>query len=99
MDHSGYVFRMCKGLLALNMEFTVLTNSLRVLNELSKSAKIHLIAVGGRYDENEQAFLGPTASNYLQQFQVDRAFFLANLLITREVFLSLTNELPICCEQ
>lgn len=66
---------MCKGLLALNMEFTVLTNSLRVLNELSKSPKIHLIAVGGRYDKNEQAFLGPTASNYLRQFQVDRAFF------------------------
>ncbi len=75
MDHSSYVFRMCKGLMALNMELTVLTNSLRVLNELSKCPKIHLIAVGGRYDENEQAFLGPTASGYLQQFQVDRAFF------------------------
>ena len=75
MDHSNYVFRMCKGLTALNMEFTVLTNSLQVLNELSKCPKIRLIAVGGRYDANEQAFLGPTASGFLQQFQVDRAFF------------------------
>ena len=75
MDHSNYVFRMCKGLAALNMEFTVLTNSLQVLNELSKCPKIRLIAVGGRYDANEQAFLGPTASGFLQQFQVDRAFF------------------------
>lgn len=74
LDHSNYVFRMCKGLAALDMELTVLTNSLQVLNELSKCPKIQMIAVGGRYDANERAFLGPTASAYLRQFQVDRAF-------------------------
>ena len=74
LDHSNYVFRMCKGLVALDMELTVLTNALPVLNELAGCPKIQLIAVGGRYDANEHAFLGPTASGYLRQFQVDRAF-------------------------
>ena len=73
LDHSNYVYRMCKGL--MNMEITVLTNSLSVMNQLSKSSTIQLIGVGGRYDSNEQTFLGPTASEYLKRFQVDRAFF------------------------
>ena len=70
---------MCKGLTALNMEFTVLTNSLQVLNELSKCPKIRLIAVGGRYDANEQAFLGPLPVSF-SSFRWTGPFFPANLL-------------------
>ena len=73
LDHSNTVFHMCEGL--MNMDITVLTNSLAVINYLSKSKTIQLIAVGGRYDPNEDAFLGPTSSEYLRRFQVDRAFF------------------------
>ena len=73
LDNSNTVFHMCEGL--LNMDITVLTNSLAVINYLSKSKTINLICVGGRYDANEESFLGPTASEYLRRFQVDRAFF------------------------
>lgn len=73
LDNSDTVFHMCEALMDMNI--TVLTNSLAVLNVLSKSRSLQLIAVGGRYDAAEEAFLGPTASDYLQQFQVDRAFF------------------------
>ncbi|MFR8976712.1 MAG: DeoR family transcriptional regulator [Christensenellales bacterium] len=52
----------------------------QVLNELSKCPKIRLIAVGGRVLPQTAGLLGPTASGFLQQFQVDRAFFPANLL-------------------
>lgn len=73
LDNSNTVFHMCEGL--MNMNITVLTNSLNVINCLSKSKTIHLICVGGRYDSTEESFLGPTASDYLRRFQVDRAFF------------------------
>ena len=73
LDNSDTVFHMCEGL--MNMNITVLTNSLAVINYLSKSKTIHLICVGGRYDVNEESFLGPTSSDYLRRFQVDRAFF------------------------
>ena len=73
LDNSDTVFHMCEGL--ENMNITVLTNSLAVINCLSKSSSIHLICVGGRYDISEESFLGPTASEYLRRFQVDRAFF------------------------
>ena len=73
LDNSDTVFHMCADLMDLNI--TVLTNSLAVINCLSKSKTIQLIAVGGRYDPKEEAFLGPTAAEYLRRFQVDRAFF------------------------
>ena len=73
LDHSRYVFRMCKGLMDMNI--TVLTNSLPVMEQLSASKTVQVIGVGGRYSPGEQAFLGPTASRFLKQFQVDRAFF------------------------
>lgn len=73
LDNSDTVFHMCDGLMEMNI--TVLTNSLAVLERLSKSKTIQLIAIGGRYDASADAFLGPTATDCLRQFQVDRAFF------------------------
>ena len=73
MDNSNTVYHMCEGL--MNLDITVLTNSLAVMNYLSKSKTIHLIGVGGRYDSIQESFLGPTTSEYLRRFQVDRAFF------------------------
>lgn len=73
LDNSVTVSYMCPGL--MNQNITVLTNSLYVINELSKSKTVKLITIGGGYDATEDAFLGPTAIECLQKFQVDRAFF------------------------
>lgn len=73
LDNSSAVSYMCHGL--IDMDITVLTNSLGVLNALSKSKTVKLICIGGRYDATEEAFLGPTAVENLRKYQVDRAFF------------------------
>jgi|InofroStandDraft_1065614.scaffolds.fasta_scaffold86017_1 DeoR/GlpR family transcriptional regulator of sugar metabolism len=73
LDNSSAVFYMCPGL--MNLDITVLTNSLAVINTLSKSKSVKLIGVGGRYEAEEEAFLGPTAIANLKKYQVDRAFF------------------------
>ena len=72
MDNSDTVYHMCSGI--MEMDITVLTNSLQVMNALAKSTTVKLIGVGGRYQADKDAFFGPMASGFLRQFQVDRAF-------------------------
>ncbi len=72
MDSSDTVFHLCEFI--MDMDITVLTNSLHVINTLSSSKSIKLIAVGGRYMQPESAFLGPTTREYIKNFLVDRAF-------------------------
>ena len=83
LDNSSAVSYMCHGL--MNMDITVLTNSLRVLNTLSKSKTLKLICIGGRYDADEEAFLGPTAVENLRRYQVDRAFFSCKSFILEKI--------------
>lgn len=73
LDNSPAVAYMCPGL--MNLEITVLTNSLYVISHLSKSKTVKLIATGGMYDPVEDAFFGSTALENLRKFHVDRAFF------------------------
>lgn len=73
LDNSSAVAYMCPGL--MDLDITVLTNSLAVINALSKSKTVKLICIGGRYEPEEEAFLGPTAVANLKRYQVDRAFF------------------------
>lgn len=72
MDSSDTVFHLCEFI--MDMDITVLTNSLQVINTLSNSRTVKLIAVGGRFMQTQNAFLGPTARDYMKNFLVDRAF-------------------------
>lgn len=73
LDNSVAVYHMCDGL--MNMNLTVLTNSLAVVEKLSQSKTLRLFCIGGRYDPVENAFVGPLAVNSLSRFQFDRVFF------------------------
>ena len=56
------------------MNITVITNSLTVLNRLSGCEKIRLICCGGDFDPNRNAFLGAAAHSTLEYYQSDIAF-------------------------
>lgn len=57
-----------------NIPITVLTNSLAVMNILSKKDRISLFAGGGCWDAQNCAFMGRTAIDTLAQFHLDKAF-------------------------
>lgn len=53
---------------------TVVTNSLRIAEELADKKGINLILAGGIYNKNEFAFLGEITERFLNEFIVDKAF-------------------------
>lgn len=53
---------------------TVVTNSLRIAEELADRKGINLILAGGIYNKNEFAFLGEITERFLNEFIVDKAF-------------------------
>lgn len=50
-----------------------MTNSAKILNELSESATIKLILIGGRLDRNSMSFIGPSAIRAMNQYHFDMA--------------------------
>ena len=53
---------------------TVVTNSLRIADELADIKGINLILAGGIYNKNEYAFLGEITEKFLGNFLVDKSF-------------------------
>jgi DeoR/GlpR family transcriptional regulator of sugar metabolism len=53
---------------------TVMTNSLKVLQELVESANIKLISIGGELNLKTYGFGGRLAEQYLSHFHLDKAF-------------------------
>lgn len=53
---------------------TVVTNSLRIAEELADIKGINLILAGGVYNKNEFAFLGEITERFLDNFSVDKSF-------------------------
>ena len=74
LDASTTTFYMAKEL--KNMKnVTVITNSLRVINELAGTEGIKVIAVGGIVSKN-QSFVGTMAENYItDNYFADKMFF------------------------
>lgn len=74
LDASTTTFYMAKEI--KNMKnVTVITNSLRVINELSGCEGIKVIAVGGIVSNN-QSFVGAMAENYItENYFADKMFF------------------------
>lgn len=57
-----------------DMELTLLTNSLSIIELLAPQEKITLIAIGGVIQSSRDAFSGHCAINFLKNFHVDKAF-------------------------
>lgn len=71
-DSSTTAYHVCKEM--PDVELTVLTNSLSIINLLAQREKINLIAVGGTMLKNKDCFIGRSAINFLSLFHVDKAF-------------------------
>jgi len=57
-----------------NIECTVITNSINIINALEKKKKIKIISLGGDYSEKYKAFYGPIARNTLNEMTLDICF-------------------------
>lgn len=57
-----------------NKSITVITNSLKIVTELSNSSTVKLVLIGGFFDSVSQTFLGKTATHDMKQYFVDKAF-------------------------
>lgn len=71
-DNSTTCYHIAKAMQNLNI--TVVTNSLMIMNLFSQNENVRLVSVGGEYSASEQAFYGPIATNTLAEYYVDSAF-------------------------
>jgi DeoR/GlpR family transcriptional regulator of sugar metabolism len=67
------VFEMARQI-PVDMNLTVITNSLPVINELTGRPHVNLIIVGGIFRKDELAFIGYIAEQTLREFRADRVF-------------------------
>lgn len=72
LDHSTTALQI--SYLIQDMNLTVLTNSLSILNILGKSKGIDLVSLGGNYNSSEGGFFGRIAINEFVNFHVDKSF-------------------------
>ncbi|GGH21114.1 DeoR/GlpR family DNA-binding transcription regulator [Paenibacillus segetis] len=73
LDASTSAWYMAK--IMPDMPMTVLTNSVKVVTELSTKEKIDVISIGGRLSPRSLSFVGPLAEKSLVSFHVDKLFF------------------------
>ena len=64
----------CIAKVIADMNLTVLTNSLMIIDLLSKHESIRLISIGGQYSQRARAFVGRGASRSLNDYYVDKTF-------------------------
>ncbi|MBK5502702.1 DeoR/GlpR family DNA-binding transcription regulator [Peribacillus sp. TH14] len=72
LDASTTAWYMAKAL--PNISITVITNSTKVVMELSKKEKIEVISTGGRLLPKSLSFVGPIAERSLNMYHVNKTF-------------------------
>lgn len=72
LDNSTTCYHVAKALSDLNI--TVVTNNLMIMNLFAQSENIRLVSVGGEFSIKEQAFSGTIAQRALAEYYVDKAF-------------------------
>ncbi|ASS92792.1 DeoR/GlpR family DNA-binding transcription regulator [Peribacillus simplex] len=72
LDASTTAWYMSKAL--PNIPLTVITNSTKVVMELSKKEKIEVISTGGRLLSKSLSFVGPIAEKSLTMYHVNKTF-------------------------
>jgi DeoR family fructose operon transcriptional repressor len=71
IDCGSTVFRLCQFI--KNKQIKIITNSLPVVYELSKSS-VSINLIGGELDDKRQAIHGKIAIEHITRYQVDKAF-------------------------
>ncbi|WP_062046978.1 DeoR/GlpR family DNA-binding transcription regulator [Bacillus sp. JCM 19034] len=72
LDASTTAWYMAK--LLPNIALTVVTNSLKVAMELAQHDKVTVISLGGMLLPRSLSFVGPMATDFLEQYHVNKAF-------------------------
>ena len=72
-----------------NIHLTVITNSLPVVNQLSKQKNIELIVIGGMFRQSELSMVGHVAEKAILEFRADRVFLGIHAVSVRH---GLTND-------
>lgn len=57
-----------------NIQLTIITNSVRVVMELSKKRNIHVICAGGNLSKTSLSFIGPLTIKSLENYHADKSF-------------------------
>lgn len=57
-----------------NMKLTIITNSVKIVTELSDKDKITIISTGGILSKRSYSFIGNVTENTLSMYHVDKAF-------------------------
>lgn len=90
IDHSTTAFYICEEI--SEMSLTVVTNSLSVMLHLSKHPNISLVAIGGAYNCDNDAFFGVNAIKSLRNYHLDKSF-ISSRALDRQNGLSDNNEI------
>lgn len=83
-------------LVALDFEFTVVTNNQAALNVLINNPKIHIIAIGGDMDASECSSYGAQCLEEFSHYYPDKAFLSINAVNYEDEFTDFRlNEIPV----
>ena len=91
LDASTTTFYMAKELKKMK-NITVITNSIRIVDELAGYENIKLISVGGKVSTN-QSFIGTIAEDMIKQYFFASKAFFSSKGITEDVGILESNEL------
>lgn len=58
-----------------DIEITVVTNSVKIIQALACRDKVRIIGIGGEYSARHDDFHGPVAENAIKNFQINTFFF------------------------
>ena len=86
--HCGSTLTCIADALLTRQNIAVLTNSLPILNVLSSSRSIQLIASPGIYETAHKAFFGDMTQRMVKNFHIDVAFFGAEALSIENGFMA-----------
>ncbi len=90
LDASTTVSCLCE--IIAGMRLTVLTNSLNVINQLSKSKDFTLISIGGNLSTKSMSFVGISAIQNMSNYYVDKAFISCEALSMQSGLTDSTEE-------
>jgi len=84
LDSGTTTYQIAK---AIDIEnITIVTNSIKIANLLSKNSKINVILTGGHLRQSTLALVGPVAEESLNHFNIDKAFLGANGVTAKDGF-------------
>jgi DeoR family transcriptional regulator, L-fucose operon activator len=104
MDSSSTIWQLAR--LIVDLELTVITNSIKVALELAPKSNIKVIAVGGSLSKNSLSFVGPLAQENLKRYHAAKFFASCDgvdlklgFSVSSELQAQIKRQMLLCAEQ